>query len=471
MQTTKFKSLHLLLGISLIAYILISYATIRSDFGQLITLFGVLFGAYGLIWREIDVKDLKAYQIAIGAAILFRFVLVFSFPNLSDDVYRFIWDGRLLVNGLSPFSYLPIDFFNGNYTGSPINGINEALFTQLNSPEYFTIYPPVCQFFFYLGSWLFPNSLYGATVVMKGGLFGFECGSIYLIHHLLKHFQLPKKNTLLYALNPLVIVELSGNLHFEAAMIFFLLLAIWFLKDFNPKHKHNLPLYLSAIAMSLAINAKLLPLMLLPFFFWRLGWQKSFIYYSFVGIFTLIAYFPVLDTAILMHLLSSVELYFQKFEFNASFYYIFRKIGYWYIGWNMIAVIGANLAKATFIGIILLAIMEILLHYKNTKQLFSTHLALPQLTQLMLWAFLIYFALATIVHPWYICTLVALAVFGHFRFPIIWTAMAIVSYYTYRTTAYEESMLLVFVEYSVVYTYLLWELIGRKNQLQKTSRN
>ena len=81
------------------------------------------------------------------------------------------------------------------------------------------------------------------------------------------------------------------------------------------------------------------------------------------------------------------------------------------------------------------------------------------LLQNFLFALLIYFAFANIVHPWYVSSLVALCVFTNFRFPILWSGMVVLTYYTYLTDAYTENLYLVALEYAVVYGYLVWELV------------
>ncbi|MFT6319328.1 MAG: hypothetical protein ACJAT4_000245, partial [Granulosicoccus sp.] len=196
----------------------------QSDFVPIISQFGIFFFCYLLIFKYANEKSKITFFI--GVSILLRFILLFALPNLSDDVYRFIWDGRLLLNGHNPFDFLPSYYIENNIS---IPGINEALFQKLNSPEYFTIYPPVAQGVFALACWLFPNSIIGSAITLKIFLFLCEIGSLFFIKKLLDHFQIPAKNILLYALNPLIIIELCGNLHFEAAMICFLLASIYFL--------------------------------------------------------------------------------------------------------------------------------------------------------------------------------------------------------------------------------------------------
>jgi len=169
-----------------------------------------------------------ATQFWIGVGVLLRLILLFSFPNLSDDIYRFVWDGRLSNHGLNPFDHLP-----GYYIEHGIlpGVLTPALYDLLNSKEYYTIYPPVLQAIFAFSTWLFPQSVAASGVVMKAFLLLGEIGSIWLIGKILHHFELPFKNVLLYALNPLAILEIMGNLHFEGLMIFFLLLAFWLLRS------------------------------------------------------------------------------------------------------------------------------------------------------------------------------------------------------------------------------------------------
>ncbi len=446
----------------------LSYYTDRSNFFQLFGLYSGSFALYIAAFRmNLDGQNYKASQI-IG--ILFRVALLFSIPNLSDDFYRFYWDGLLLSNGISPFEHLPKEFINSVEHG--ISGINNELYQNLNSKEYFTIYPPICQFVFWVSALIFPNSLAGATMVMKIFILLFEVGSIFLIPKLLEAFNMRKQLSLLYTLNPLVIVELTGNIHFEAAMIFFSLLAVWLLVK-NKKH-------LSAIAMAMAVCSKLLPLIFLPFLLKRLSpinfknkgielGNKTFnqkenfkekeifplfnsgIYYTIVALVTVFLFIPLLDITALKNMAASVDLYFQKFEFNASFYYLVRQVGYWIKGWNVIQIVGPYLGLTTFVIIMGIMFFEKTLTYKN--MLIS-----------MMWALFVYLCLSTIVHPWYITSLVALCIFSKYRFPIVWTCVIPLSYYTYLTTAYTENLWLVAIQYGVVWGFIVYEYFCHKAQ-------
>jgi hypothetical protein len=365
---------------------------------------------------------------------LLRFLLIFALPNLSDDVYRFIWDGRLLVNGHNPFDFLPSYYLENSIS---IPGINEALFNKLNSPEYFTIYPPVAQGIFAFACWLFPNSIIGSAITMKVFLFLCEVGSLFFIKKLLDHFHLPAKNILLYALNPLIIIELCGNLHFEATMICFLLSAVFFLV----KNKMTL----SACSIALSVASKLLPLMFLPFLIKRLGWKKSIQYFAMVGVVIVLLFAPLLSGTFFNNFGTSLDLYFQKFEFNASIYYVIRWVGYQVVGYNWIQSTGPALAMIVLLGILTVTFLEKNFNWKN-------------LFEKMLFAICFYLAFATIVHPWYVSLPVMLCLFTRFRFPILWSGLIFLTYINYSYDEYFENLWMVGIEYVLVFSFLIYEL-------------
>jgi len=162
----------------------------------------------------------------IGLGIFFRLILIPVEPSLTDDYFRFYWDGLLNVHHISPYAYLPVDLMeNGLYARFDLT---EDLFNQLNSPKYFSVYPPFLQWLFMAAAKIAgAGNLLGFIIILKFFIVCFEIGSIALIIKILTLLKKPIYNVLWYALNPLVIIELTGNLHFEAAMIFFVLLAFY----------------------------------------------------------------------------------------------------------------------------------------------------------------------------------------------------------------------------------------------------
>jgi hypothetical protein len=406
---------------SLLAYAWLGYGQSRTDFGTLIGTFGLLFSGYGLAIRGTTLASERSLLLAAG---LFRLIFLLAIPALSDDYVRFIWDGRWLAEGRNPYLILPTEY------------PDRALFSHLNSPGYYTVYPPLNQFLFGLGAWWFPNHLFGHLIVLRLVIFTGEAGTVALLRTLLRRSGKPTRLALLYALNPLVIVELSGNLHFEGVVLALLLLAIFWLE--------NGRVWFSALAWGLAVAVKLIPLLFLPLLIRRIGWGRSLAFGLLVGLVNVALFLPFLEPALVENFTSSLSLYFRKFEFNASVYYLVREGGFWWKGYNIIQKAGPWLLAISTLGIGYLALRR------------SANTGFPWTK--LLFIHTLYLALATTVHPWYLTYLVAFATFTPYRYPLVWSATAVLSYATYATAGFQENLGLTALEYAVVYGYLFWEV-------------
>lgn len=414
------------LGLSVIS---LSLFAKQSDFTILFPLICLAFAAYFLILKK---AEQQAFNFLIGAAILSRLFLVFTFPNLSDDIFRFAWDGHLILDGINPFSLLPSEVLE-----LELDPFYRDLFPSLNSPNYYTIYPPVSQGCFTFAALLCPTSMYGFSVLLKSIFFIAELGTLYYLIQILKHYKLDKFKVMIYALNPLIIVEFCGNLHFEAIMVFFWVLSFYLLI----KEK----LIWAGIIFGLSVCAKLLTLIFLPFLIKRLGWKKSFIFFTIIGITCLALFSPILLGNGKETFLESLNLYFQKFEFNGSLYYIFREIGFIKKGYNLIAEYGPSLAKYSFFSIIALAIFD--------KQ--KTMLSFPKVC---LFAISIYLLFTTTVHPWYLGLAIVCSVFSNFKYALLWSFLIMMTYVNYSFEPYYEPLWVVGLEYGLVIGFFVYEL-------------
>ncbi|HVK97172.1 MAG TPA: glycosyltransferase 87 family protein [Flavisolibacter sp.] len=413
-----------------ICYYWLSYVTIRENFIQLVTLFTILFSIYFCIYKYYSGSYFKSL---IAAGILFRILLLFSVPHLSDDVYRFIWDGRLAANGINPFSHLPSEVMQM----PPITGVTNELYQQLNSPGYYTIYPPVLQGIFWLAGILVPENVFTAIIFLKIIVLLFEAGVLILLIHILKKISLPRWLSLLYFLNPLMIVELTGNVHFEGVMIFFVLLSLLLLLQNKWRG--------SAVFIGFAIATKIIPALFLPLLIRHLGWKKGLKYCLLCGLTTLVLFLLLFDATAIHNLLNSIELFFRRFEFNASLYYIVRWVGTMITGYNIIGLAGPVLS---FIAACIIVFISF-----GGKEIFIQNFFSKLLFIITVW-----FLFATTVHPWYICMPVALAVITPYRYPLVWSFTVILSYAAYQTTPVKENLWLVAAGYFIWMMYAFYEL-------------
>lgn len=433
-------------------YLFIEYGVVRHETSKLLIAVAILFLIYGWIIKSVDEKEVTFWVIV---AIVFRVSLLFAMPNLSDDFYRFIWDGHLLAAGYHPFAELPRYYIEHKIN---IPGIDQALFEKLNSPHYFTIYPPVNQFVFWLSVKLSPHSVPGSVLVIRSLIIGAEIGSLLLIGKILKYYQILDKNVLLYALNPLVIIELTGNLHFEVFLIFFLLASFWFLIKGNQ--------IASALSFALAICTKLVPLIFLPLLLARLGLKRSFQFYLITGFCCVLFFVPLLGVEIISGFRESIGYYFQKFEFNASIYYIVREWGFWTFGYNIIQTVGWKLAFLSTLVILGYTLWDYIKYSRFKFQNNKPSIAYCLLPTAYLSVISIYFAFSTTVHPWYITTLVAFSTMSTYRFAMLWSALIFLTYAGYTADGFVENFWLTAIEYVLVIGYLVYELIGSRLKSQ-----
>lgn len=446
MELGKFLRLHkfslLLLFSGLLFYASFAYDLEREDFIKLVTLYSALFF---ICWKLIQLEKVN-FWFLVTAALIFRFIFIAAIPNLSQDFFRFIWDGRLLLESLNPYIFLPKDLIAEGT--APIVGSAELYkgMGDLSAGNY-TNYPPLNQLIFALAGLLAGKSILGSVIVMRLVIIAADIGVLFLGKKLLESIGLPGHRIFWYILNPLVVIELTGNLHFEGVMVFLLLLSIYLL--------HRGKWILSAIAMAASVLLKLIPLIFLPFlifYFIRsldsqktLGWARLIGYYTIVGLIIAVGFLPFLSAEFINGFSSSIALWFQKFEFNASFYYLVRWVGFQVKGYNIIETAGKILP------IVVLFVFAALAYFRR-------NCSLPGLYTTMLFAATVYFFLSTTVHPWYLITPLFLSIFTRYRYMLIWSFLVILSYYTYSNPEFNENLWLVGIQYFIVMGYFGWEL-------------
>ena len=428
----------LLFGLVLLSiggYVLMGYVLPRHASGLNLLVFTLLFGSYLVIITNTGVNTNAGVWIAIG----FRVLLLFSLPALSDDFYRFIWDGHLLHMGINPYLQTPEEFFQyGQLTDAEL-----ALYHSLNFTQYHTLYPPIPQFTHWLAVTLGGPFMFWNVVLLRIPVIAAEILSLLLLVRLLPAIGAEARKALVYGLNPLVILELTGNLHHEAYVVLFLLVAISMLVF----RRH----FLAAVGIGLAVGSKLLPLIFLPFLGLRLGGRKAITFWVASIATSTLLFLPFLQPEILDGLFRSTSLYFQKFEFNASLYYLVRTVGYWWKGYNIIQTAGPWLGVICGSAILIYSIAAI-------RERVTVAAG-------MLWILMIYLSFSTTVHPWYITPLIMLGSLTRFTFPVVWSFLIFLSYMGYTPSGYVEPSILVLIEYLLLYSWMAYEIARKRSPI------
>lgn len=396
----------------------------RENFGLTVLLFsfafGGMLGSYLLAGEEVNFKRLLLLGIVLRGS------LFFFEPNWSEDGARFLWDGELLRQGQNPYGLTPTQLLEQQVEG---NGLSAQLFQDLNSPNYYSVYTPLNQAFFWLGALIAQGSVAQGYLAMRCMLLLGEIGVYYLLWVLLARFELPQKQILLYWFNPLVILEVVGNLHFEGFVLMFLLAT---LLDLSRQK-----LGWSGAFWGLAVGIKLLPFLLAPaFFFWK-GVRTSVQFWGMAAGVLVLSFLPLVFCNSWGNFFQSLQLYQGKFEFNASLYYLFRAVGYELAGFNTIWYL-------TKIGMGITLLGAVWLSWKRSNA------SLFEITGVWVQLYLIYFLLQPVVHPWYLLPGLGLSILSRQWTFLLWSFGAIFSYQAYSQNPVQEQTLFLGLEYGLV---------------------
>lgn len=430
-----------------VIYGYLGYFSVRSEFVVLISLCGITFLSTYLFVEKSDFN----FKQLLYLSIIYKLVFIMAIPNLSQDFYRFFWDGQLVLQGINPYLENVNDYFiKDSYFKVHQAEILRDGMGSLNASNY-SNYPPFSQLLYAISAWIAQDSIHVFIISLRVLLIGFDLIFICFAKKILSRFNKNPKALFWYALNPLCIIEITGNLHLEGVMIALFISGIYLLI----KYKY----VLSGALLSLSVGTKLLSLIAIPLiivFIWRRGeanekFKKSVVFIITFAIVLGFQFLPFIDSVFLENYAQTIGLWFGKFEFNASIYYVVRWIGFQIYGYNIIQTYG-----------LIMPLITVLLF---TPIILKTKVLVKSLLESFLWMLCIYFLLSTTVHPWYILFPLAIGVFTNYKFFFLWSFLVFLSYSAYINPKVSESELLLFVEYSLLLSFMMYEVIQSRRKI------
>jgi hypothetical protein len=242
---------------------------------------GIYLAAAWIILRSRSSKSTLIIVVAFAA--VFRLSILFAPPYLSDDIYRYVWDGRVQAAGINPYRYIPAD-------PSLEKLRDEAIYPKINRKDFApTIYPPVAQVIFFL-----VTRVSQSVTWMKAALVGFEALTAWVLIVLLASFKLPRERVLIYAWNPILVWEIAGSGHVDAAAIAFIAIALL--------ARRRRMETVTGVALACAVLIKLYPIVLFPALYRRWSWKMplalagsiviGYLPYLNVGLMGVLGYLP-----------------------------------------------------------------------------------------------------------------------------------------------------------------------------------
>ena len=211
-----------------------------------LTTFALYLAASALALRQSPTSH-NQLLIIFFFALLFRLTLLPTRPTLSDDMYRYVWDGRVQANGLSPYQYPP-----QAAEVAALHKGDRTVWRHINRKDAVTVYPPGAQIFFAALWRVVGDSITGYKVAFVIA----ELIGAGLLLGLLQHFGQPPERILIYLWSPLLIFEVAQAGHVDGLLLPFLIAAFWA----RAKERYGL----LGLFMGAATTIKLFPILLLP---------------------------------------------------------------------------------------------------------------------------------------------------------------------------------------------------------------
>jgi alpha-1,6-mannosyltransferase len=201
--------------------------------------------------RNPEGAERRVIWFVLAAGLVFRATLFPLYPSLSDDLFRYRWDGKMQAAGYNPYQQAPAD--------PALKHLRDETWPGVNGKNYVAVYGPLTELLF---RWWYPVAAAGGGVVgsrqeaggrtphtgdrllppasrllppkgiqasvllMKLPMLAFDLGVALLLLRLLAVLGLPAARVLIYWWSPITVVEFAASGHNDSVAVFFLVLAL-----------------------------------------------------------------------------------------------------------------------------------------------------------------------------------------------------------------------------------------------------
>lgn len=354
-------------------------------------------------------------------AVILRLAVLFILPTGSEDFYRYVWDGKVIANGINPYQYAPSD-------EALLKLHSETLPQSVSFRNIKTVYPPLSLIIFYAGYIIGGESFWGIKIL----LLIFELFTFLGLSLILKELKLPQKNILFYVLAPLPVFQLFIDAHLDGFGITLLIFSIYFYIR-NKK-------VLSFIFIGLSICIKPLALILIPILFFIEKGIKAKVQIVIVPLLVCtLLYLPFIFTANVFEALTDFTV---NWTFNGFVFEILNSF------------LNNNQITRLICGILFLIVFIVIIFSKKDL-----------LNKIYLSVFLL-LIFSPIVHPWYVTWLAVLLPFIPRWSGIFFTSLISLTVFTVLNFQlngeWKNYPAVLFLEYVPVLILFLFELKMKK---------
>jgi len=359
--------------------------------------------------------DKKRYylQIIVFFTISIQLLILSTEVTLSDDIYRFILEGKMILEGLNPYK-ISLNEVPSSFTSEFLPLVNNG---HITSP-----YPPLVVFLFTILVWIWEDPLLFRLVFSSSFIL-----SIVLLDKLLIVDH--RWKLVIFAWNPLFHLETGNGSHFEAVIVLFIIIALLNLE-------RNKKVFASVMLLATFL-VKYYSILIILIFWKHLG-KKGQTIIS-IGMLGYVAWI-FLDFSLISGLLK----YVNEWYFNASIIWILTEL--------TSSLFLAKIITGTVFIIIFVIIVKKANKYDNIPYNF---------TGFIIGLFLLF---QPTFHPWYIFWLFPFILMEKDTVPWSWillSGLIIFSYNVYvqfdTLNVWKESILVRIIEYLPFYSIYLYE--------------
>jgi len=328
--------------------------------------------------------------LVLGVAAVLRALFLLTDPVLSDDAFRYVWDGRVQHAGINPYLFAPDD-----PNLAPLREALPEIYAGINNKDIPTLYPPLMQLLFYAATAISSSLLW-----MKAFFTLFDLALIFALARLLTALGFCPLRALVYAWSPLPIVEIAGSGHNDVAAVFFLVTALW---AFERRRE------LGSIALATASGlGKVAGFALLPFFARFVRLRTFWV----VPLATVLAVLPYASAGELAF--RGLSEYALRWRSNDSLFHV-------------LFLLTGSLSTAKLVVAVILAGLTLVLFWRKTPPLRASF-----------WTLGAILLLTPTAHPWYLLWVAPLlAVFPHPAWLFLEASVALSYHASYLATAGE----------------------------------
>jgi hypothetical protein len=415
-----------------ILFVYLGYFSSTTDLVMLPILFVVSFIIYFyLIFFTQDKNEVNAL---LWFSVLFRLIFLFAIPILSTDYIRHIFDGQLLLNGFNPYLFTPAKILSGN-TPIPANLFND-FYTELSNNQTYSKTFPLVHILSLLSAVFTNINPLISIVILRIPIIIADFVLLKFLIKLLDKLNLSYSGLLIYALNPLVIIGLTGNINFIGVMLCFFVVGLYYII-------HNKWLN-SIFFFTLSATSSFFPFLLIPLVFKKLQSAKSMVLvFSMLVIFSLF-WIPFYHPNFLDTIISNVNN--NLFSFSTNF--------------GLQQVIDSFTGEAKIITPILFGVALISISISRASDWIS-------ILKGMMFCVTAFMLLNFTIEPYYFVLLVFFSALVHqYHYAIIWSLFALINYPIFAPFLATHLWIMP-VEYAVLLMLFLLELFGRLKSLSE----